>query len=258
MYIRPRVMPCLLLRNGGLVKTTKFTDARYLGDPVNTVRIFNDKEVDELVLLDITATTESKPIQFELVHEIVSEAFVPVCYGGGVRSLEDATRLLALGVEKISLNTSALEDLSLISAISERFGASTTVVSIDARRRRSRHEVATRNGSKTTGRNPAEWARAVVDAGAGEILINSVDRDGTMEGYDLELVGSIASEVTVPVIAAGGAGSLSDFAAAVDAGASACAAGAFFVFQGRHRAVLISFPSQDDLNTTFGMEPAPW
>lgn len=254
MYLRPRVMPCLLLRGAGLVKTLEFADARYLGDPINAVKIFNDKEVDELVLLDIQASGGTREIQFDLVQEIVSEAFVPVCYGGGVTSVEDATRLLALGVEKISLNTSAVEDPSLVTRLAEKFGASTVLVSIDAKRKRKRYEVMTRGGKISTGLEPAAWARRAQELGAGEIAINSIDRDGSMKGYDIDLIRSVTSSVTVPVIAMGGAGEIDDFRrAVVDGHASACAAGAMFVFQGKHRAVLISFPGQDELDRAFGI-----
>jgi len=255
MYLRPRVMPCLLLRGAGLVKTVQFAEPKYLGDPMNTVRIFNDKEVDELMLLDIEASTSGRGIQFDLVQQIVSEAFVPVAYGGGVTSVDEATRLLALGVEKISLNTAALANPSLITGISEKFGASTVVVSIDARKKRKRYEVMTARGARGTGLDPAEWAQRAEALGAGEIAINSVDRDGTMKGYDLDLIRSVTAAVGVPVIAVGGASGTDDFRrAVVDAHASACAAGALFVFQGKHRAVLISFPGQHELDVAFGVD----
>ena len=188
MYQRPRVMPVLLMGNAGLVKTQRFEKPKYLGDPINTVKIFNDKEVDELVLLDILSTSRGRPIQFDVIQEIVSEAFVPVTYGGGVRSVSDVSRLLALGVEKISLNTAATDDPKLLGDIADRFGSSTLVVSIDAAKRRRRYEVMTSNGTRGTGRDPATFASEVQRLGAGEILINSVDRDGTMEGYDIELL----------------------------------------------------------------------
>ena len=254
MYLRPRVMPSLLLKDGGLVKTVEFKNPRYLGDPINAVKIFNDKEVDELLLLDITATTGSKPIQFGLVEEIVSEAFMPVAYGGGVTSVEDARRLLTLGVEKVSINASAVERPDLINELSDRFGASTVVVSIDARKKRRKYDVVTRNASRSTGLEPAAWAAEAQRRGAGEILINSVDNDGAMQGYDLDLIRAVGDAVSVPVVACGGAGSTGDFAKATQMGhASACAAGSFFVFQGRHRAVLISFPTQDELDAVLGV-----
>ena len=247
-------MPVLLMGNAGLVKTQRFEKPKYLGDPINTVKIFNDKEVDELVLLDILSTSRGRPIQFDVIQEIVSEAFVPVTYGGGVRSVSDVSRLLALGVEKISLNTAATDDPKLLGDIADRFGSSTLVVSIDAAKRRRRYEVMTSNGTRGTGRDPATFASEVQRLGAGEILINSVDRDGTMEGYDIELLAQVSSAVTVPIVACGGARSVEDFRLAVSkGGVSACAAGAMFVFQGRHRAVLISFPSQEELDRAFGV-----
>lgn len=253
MLARPRVMPCLLLKDGGLVKTVGFQNPRYLGDPINAVRIFNDKEVDELVLLDIQASRLGSPIDFGIVEQIVSEAFVPVAYGGGVRSVDDARRLMAIGVEKLVLNTAAVERPALIDELSGVYGASTVVVAIDARKKWRRYQVVTGGGASNSGLDPVEWAREAQRRGAGEMFVNSVDADGSMEGYDLDLVRSVASAVTVPVIACGGAASIEDFVRATrEAGAAACAAGSMFVYQGRHRAVLISFPTQDDLDRQLG------
>ena len=249
----PRVIPCLLLKGSGLVKTTQFKNEVYLGDPRNTVKIFNDKEVDELVLLDITATREKKPIQFELIHEIVSEAFMPVAYGGGIRDVAEAKRILALGVEKIVINTIAVENPQFVSQAAEQFGSSSVVVCMDVKRSLlGKYEVHTHGGRNNTRLDPTQQATLMAKLGAGEIIVNSIDRDGMMQGYDLELVKRVSSAVDVPVIACGGAGNVDHLAAAIkQGGASAVAAGSLFVFQGRHRAVLINFPDQPTLYKAF-------
>jgi imidazole glycerol-phosphate synthase subunit HisF len=249
----PRVIPCLLLSGRGLVKTTGFKDPRYLGDPRNTVRIFNEKEVDELVLLDIRATMTGQPPQFELIEEIVGEAFMPIACGGGIRSLQECSRMFELGVEKVVLNTNALENPGFIAAVAKEFGSQSIVVCIDAKKRKlGGYRAYTRAGSRDTGQEPAAVAVAMQAAGAGELLIQSIDRDGTMKGYDLDLVREVTGHVTIPVVACGGAGSVADLESAVrTGGASAAAAGSMFVFHGRHRAVLISFPDQQELTGLF-------
>ena len=251
--IATRIIPCLLLRNGGLVKTVKFRDPKYLGDPINIVRILNDKEVDELVFLDITATPERRDPPFELLAQITSECFMPLCYGGGVRDLATMRTLYAMGIEKIALNTAAVESPELISGAAKEFGAQSVIVSIDVKRKfLGGYDVLTHGGRKRTGRDPIAHARAMEQAGAGEILLNSIDRDGTMTGYDLDLVRAVADAVSIPVVACGGAATLDDLARVVnEAGASAAAAGSVFVFQGPHRAVLISYPSQERIRKSF-------
>lgn len=252
--ILTRVMPCLLLRGSGLVKTLKFKDPKYLGDPRNTVKIFNEKEVDELVLLDINATPEGKRPQFDLVREIVSEAFMPVAYGGGIRTIEDAREMLALGVEKIVINSYAVENPGFIREAADIFGSQSVVVCIDVKKTLfGKYEVFTHGGKKGTKLDPVTIAQRMEQMGAGEIVINSIDRDGTMTGYDLDLIKSVTDVVRVPVIACGGAGNVEHFGEAVNkGGASAVAAGSMFVFQGKHRAVLISFPEQQALKQVFG------
>ncbi len=249
--IPTRVIPCLLLRGSGLVKTTRFKSPVYLGDPCNTVRIFNDKEVDELVIYDITATPEHRAPRFEVVREIVNEAFMPVGYGGGLRTVEECRQMLALGVEKVIINSHAAERPAFISELADRFGSQSVVVAIDVKKGLlGGYEVMTEGGARKTRQSPVAYAQRMAEAGAGELIVNAIDRDGTMAGYDVPLVRSVADAVTVPVIASGGAGSVDDMAEVVrDGHASAVAAGSFFVFHGRHRAVLISYPSPDELRT---------
>ena len=249
-----RVIPCLLLRNRALVKTVKFKNPSYVGDPINTVRIYNDKEVDELIFLDITATLEKKRPQFELVAEIAVECFMPFAYGGGIRCLEDIEALFRLGAEKVALNTYANEDPEFIRRAADRFGNQSIIVSIDAKRGFSgQYEVCTNGGRGATGLDPVSYAQKMEKLGAGEILLTSIDRDGTFEGYDIELIQQVTSGVNVPVIACGGAGKVEDFGEAVKkGGASAVAAGSMVVYQGKHRAVLINFPSKLELNQVLG------
>jgi cyclase len=246
--LRTRVIPCLLLSGGGLVKTIRFKKPTYVGDPVNAVNIFNDKEVDEVVVLDIAATAERRPPPFQLISEIATECFMPLTYGGGIRSLQDMDTLFRSGVEKVALNTVVADDPTLVRAAADRFGSQAVVVSIDAKRRRRGYRVYTNAGGRELRVDPAAHAREAQRLGAGEILLTSMDRDGTMEGYDTELIRAVTSQVDVPVIACGGAGTVEDFRKAVEeGGASAVAAGSMVVFHGRNRAVLINFPSRGDL-----------
>ena len=249
----PRVLPCLLLKGDGLVKTTRFKEARYIGDPRNAVRIFNEKEVDELILVDIAATPEGKSPQFDLIREIASEAFMPVAYGGGIRTIEDVRKIFACGVEKIVLGKRAVEDPNFVQEAARLFGNQSIIVCIDVKKSfLGSYEVRVSGGGERTGLDPIAFARRAEEMGAGEILVNSIDRDGTLEGYDIDLIRSVTKRVRVPVIASGGAGKIEDFRSAVqDGGASAVAAGSLFVFQGRHRAVLISYPSTEALKRVF-------
>lgn len=247
--IRPRVIPALLLQGQGLVKTVKFKHPTYLGDPINIVRIFNDKEVDELVFLDITATKENRPPAFEMLANITSECFMPLGYGGGIRSMDDIQKLLSIGIEKVILNTSALENPSLVRAAADFAGSSSVVISMDVKKNfLGKYEIHTQSGKKNTGLDPVRHAVEMEKQGAGELFVNSIDRDGTMQGYDLDLIKRVADSVSIPVVACGGAGKLQDLADAINiGGASAAAAGSLFVFQGPLRGVLISYPSQADL-----------
>jgi len=231
------------------VKTRGFKDPVYLGDCFNTVRLFNEKEADELLILDIMATPAGRPPNFDLLHDLAGECFMPVAYGGGIRSMDDMRRLFKAGFEKVGLNTEAVRNPQLIKDASQEFGSQSVIVSIDVRRKMfGRYEVFVNGGRQGTGLDPVAIAKRATDLGAGEILLNSIDRDGSMEGYDLELIRKVADAIPVPLVACGGAGSLRDFRDAIQqGGASAVAAGSFFVFMGKHRAVLITYPSQDDL-----------
>jgi imidazole glycerol-phosphate synthase subunit HisF len=251
--IIPRVIPCLLLRGRGLVKTIRFKEPTYLGDPRNTIKIFNEKEVDELVVLDITATSEKREPNYELISEITSECFMPLGYGGGITNLEQMERLFKLGVEKVIINTHAAAKPIFISEAARVFGSQSVVVSIDVKRSLlGKYEIMVEAGKHKTGLDPVVFIKKMEEAGAGEILLNSIDRDGTMQGYDIDLIRRVSSAISMPVIACGGACRIEDFGAAVKGGASAVAAGSMFVFHGKHRAVLISFPKRKDLERMFG------
>ena len=247
---RPRVIPCLLLQNLGLVKTTKFKKPRYVGDPMNAIRIFNKKQADELIFLDINATKEKRIPPLDLIKKIGEECFMPFAVGGGIRTIEDIRRILRAGAEKVVINSYAVTNPGFIKEASRVFGAQSIVVSVDVKKRLwGKYEVYTHCGSKAAGIGPVEFVKKVESYGAGEIFLNSIDNDGTMEGYDINLVRMISDSVGVPVIACGGAGSLDDFREAlIDGNAFAVSAGSFFVFHGRRRAVLINYPTREELS----------
>jgi cyclase len=246
---RIRIIPVLLLSKGGLVKSVRFKKPQYVGDPINAVKIFNEKEVDEIVVLDIDATAEKRPPDFQQLEGIASEAFIPMAYGGGLHSIDHVRRAFDTGIEKVILNTAALQNPSIIKEASDIFGSQSIVVSIDVRKGLfGKYRVFGHKGKKNTGRNPVQFAKQMENAGAGEILLTCIDREGTFSGYDLELIHSVSEGVNIPVVACGGASKPEDFLAAVQEGkASAAAAGSFFVFRQPHRAVLISYPSQEEL-----------
>jgi len=245
---RIRVIPALLIQKGGLVKSIRFKDHKYVGDPINAVRIFNEKEVDEIVILDISATAEKRPPNVQQIREIASEAFIPLAYGGGITRLEEIRELISSGVEKVILNTSAFTNPQLVSEGARYAGSQSMVVSLDVKKNLwGKYRAFVRNGTTNTGIDPVTFARQMEEAGAGELILNSIERDGTFGGYDTELIQLVSSAVNIPVVAIGGASTVSDFAKAVQHGASAVAAGSMFVFQRPHRAVLISYPSQSEL-----------
>lgn len=247
--LRPRVIPCLLLRNNGFVKTVNFKNPTYLGDPINIIKIFNEKEVDELIILDILASKENKDPNLKLIEQIVSEAFMPVCYGGGIRTSEQIKDLLAIGVEKVAINTNAIKNINLISDASEKFGNQCIVGAIDIKKNFfNKASVYSANNEKVHITNVVEWSKILVKYGAGELLLNSVDNDGMMSGYDLNIIKAVTQEVSVPVIACGGAGNIRHFKQAInEAAVSAVAAGSFFVFHGKHKGVLISYLDQNEI-----------
>ncbi len=245
---RIRVIPVLLIHDGGLVKSVQFKNYRYVGDPINTVKIFNEKEVDEIIVLDISATAQNRNPNLSLIKEIASEAFMPLAYGGGVKNLEEIKALISSGVEKVVINAAAIEQPYLIREAAEYVGSQSVVVSIDVKKNvLGKYRVVTHNSRKISNLNPVLFAKKMEEYGAGELFINAVDKDGTYRGYDLTLIKSITREVTIPVIACGGASVLEDFKKAIDYGASAVAAGSMFVFQRPHQAVLISYFSQQEL-----------
>lgn len=243
--LRPRIVPCLLVHEGGLVKTVRFRDPTYVGDPINAVRIFNEKEADELIVLDIDATVNRAAPDFEMIAHLAAECRMPLCYGGGVTTVEQAKKIISLGVEKVALSAAAAENPTLVTAISEAIGRQSTVVVIDVHKRSlsSKYDVYTHNGKRKTGLTAIEFAKAMEQAGAGEIVINSIDRDGAMKGYDLAIAKQLREAVNIPISISGGAGGLDDIGKLVqEIGVAGAVAGSLFVFKGRYRAVLINYP----------------
>ena len=248
-----RVMPCLLVKDRRLVKTVKFNHASYIGDPVNAIKIYNEKEVDELILIDISATIENKPPSFSLITEIADECFMPLCYGGAIRSLEDIKKIFSLGVEKVAINSYAAENPQFIKKASESFGSQSIIISMDVRKSiLGGYTVYTNSGKKSLRLDPVSYARKMEELGAGEILLNSIDRDGTWEGYDIDLLKKVTDAVSIPVIALGGAGRIDHFSDAVKSGASACAIGSMAVYQGKNKGVLINFPLREEIDKVLG------
>lgn len=244
-----RIIPCLQVDRGRLVKTTGYRNPSYVGDLINSLRIFNEKEVDEISVLDISATRERRGPDFELINEMASECFMPLAYGGGITSVSEIERIIQLGVEKVILNTAALENLDLVRAAAALVGSQSVVVSVDVKMQwLGGYGVFTRSGTKRIAGDLLRTIDAVTKAGAGELLLNAIDKDGTMGGYDHALIKAVTGRTTLPVIAAGGASGPDDLVQAVQlSGASAVAAGALFVYRGPHRAVLLSYPNPRDI-----------
>jgi cyclase len=238
----------LLLHKGGLVKSVKFKNYRYVGDPINAVKIFNEKEIDEIVVLDIDAGRDQRGPDMDQIKDIAGEAFIPLAYGGGISTIDEVKKLFYLGIEKVILNFQAHANPSLITEAARLVGSQSVVVSIDVKKNLfGKNKVYVKNGTEGIGKDPLEFALAMQEAGAGEIFLNSIDRDGTYRGYDLPLIKELSQALRIPLIACGGASSIDDFGSAIGAGASAVAAGSMFVFQRPHNAVLISYPSRKDL-----------
>lgn len=249
MYDRPRIIPCLLLKDQGLVKTIKFKTPNYLGDPINAVKIFNDKEIDELCILDIEASKQGRKPDFELLKNIAAEAFMPLSYGGGIKTIDEIKKIFRIGYEKVILNTSFIENPDIIKLSSEYAGSQSIVVSIDVKKRlMGDYRCVTKGGTTKLEITPFALAKKAQELGAGELLINSIDKDGTMQGYDIELIRRIVEIVSIPVIACGGASGLEDVKKVLhEGGAHAAAAGSMFVYYGRKKAVLINTPSEQEL-----------
>jgi cyclase len=246
--LRARIIPCLLVHDKGLVKTTAFGSPKYVGDPLNAVRIFNEKEVDELVVLDIDATARGAEPDYVMIRQLAAECRMPLCYGGGVRTVEQAQRILQLGVEKVALSHALHEDPSLATRMAATIGGQSVVAVLDVRKhaKTDRYECFTVNGTKPAGREPVAFAAELERLGVGEILLNSIDRDGQMKGYDLELVDRVRESTTVPLSVLGGAGSLKDLEGLVARhGIIGACAGSLFVFKGVYRAVLINYPGRE-------------
>jgi cyclase len=242
---RIRIIPVLLLSKGGLYKTVQFKKTTYIGDPINAVKIFNEKESDELILLDYTASVEKRQPDYKKIAEIAGEAFMPMAYGGAIRSLDDAKKVFDAGYEKVVLNSILFDTISLVSQIGDIYGAQSVVCSIDVKKDwLGKTKVYSYSGTKSNSHTPVAWAKQLEEAGAGEIFLNSIDQDGTWNGYDIDLINSVAHAIQIPIVACGGAASVDDFKKAVAAGASAVAAGSMFVYQKKGMGVLISFPTQ--------------
>lgn len=252
-----RVMPCLLVHNGRLVKTIKFAKPSYVGDPINAIKIYNEKEVDELILIDIRATIERRPPPFDLIEDVASECFMPLTYGGGITSIDEIRRIFSLGVEKVAINSRAAEEPDFIREAAEHFGSQSIMAVIDVKKTMFGKYVAhSHSGKKSVRIDPVSYAKTMRQMGAGEILLNSIDNDGLMTGYDVDLLKSVTAAVDIPVIALGGAGEFDDLIKAVkQGGASAVAAGSLFVYQGRNRAVLINFPPREELELALAVGP---
>ncbi len=257
--LRPRIIPSLLVSKGGLVKTTAFGQPKYVGDPINAVKIFNEKEADELAVFDIDATAEGREPNFRLIEQFAAECRMPLCYGGGVTTVEQARRIIGLGVEKVSVSTAAIEDANLVPAMADAVGAQSVVVVLDVKPGGADgYEVWTRNGTRNSKQSPFALARTLAGRGVGELVINSIDRDGAMKGYDLTLARKMRETVTLPMTFLGGAGSLADIGALIAAcGTVGAAAGSLFVFKGPYRAVLINYPAppQKEALIRVGTEP---
>jgi cyclase len=250
---RPRIIPCLLLDGQRLVKTIGFEAPSYVGDPINALKIFNEKEVDEIIVLDIFASKKGRKPDFAFIEKLAKECFMPMCYGGGISSMGDAERLIACGVEKLAINQGALNNLDLLSSVARRYGSQSVLGAMDVKKSwfkgvRVWNHVTRKHEPFDAG----EWALKMTQAGAGEILLNHVDRDGTRQGFDIGLIRSVSQAVSVPVVACGGASSLENCKSAiVDGAAAAAAVGALFVYMGPHRAVLINYPEPTQLKNLF-------
>lgn len=254
--LRPRIIPSLLLHNKGLVKTVNFKSPKYVGDPINAVRIFNEKEVDELAFFDIDATVLNNEPDYILIEKLANQSRMPLCYGGGVKTVEQAQKIFGLGIEKIALSSSIIKTPQLVTQIAERVGSQSVIVVLDIKKKLlGGYEVFTHNGKKSTAINPIKFVKDLELLGAGEIIINSIDQDGLMKGYDMTLIEKIAESISLPLTVLGGAGSLADMEKVIDMhGVIGVAAGSLFVFKGPYKAVLINYPTKTEKNKIFKIE----
>lgn len=246
--LRPRIIPSLLIQENGLVKTVNFKNPKYVGDPINAVRIFNEKEVDELAIFDIDATVKGLEPNYSLIERIANQSRMPLCYGGGVKTVEQAQKIFGLGIEKIALSSAVLDNPSLITQIADRVGAQSVIVVLDVKKKLfGGYEVYTNNGKKSTGINPFKFIEEAQTLGAGEIVINSIDQDGVMKGFDMSLIEKAREKTSLPMTVLGGAGNLQDIKEVIDKHKIiGVAAGSLFVFKGKYKAVLINYPTKDD------------
>ncbi len=247
--LRPRIIPCLLVHNKGLVKTVNFSQPKYVGDPINAVKIFNEKEVDELVVLDIDATVNNIEPDYIMIQNLAVECRMPLCYGGGVKTAEQAKRIIKLGVEKVAISSAAVENPNIIPAIAEQIGSQSVVVVMDIKKnlKTGKYEIWTHNAKKNTCKDPVEFAKQLEQLGVGEITVNSIDQDGVMKGYDHNLITKIREVISVPITVLGGAGKFHDIELLIKKfGIIGAAAGSLFVFKGIYKAVLINYPSRQD------------
>ena len=243
--LRPRIIPCLLIKDNGLVKSIQFKDHKYVGDPINAVKIFNEKEVDEIIIIDIDATVYNREPDYKLIEALAAECRMPLCYGGGVKTPEQAQKIFALGVEKVSISSEAILNPNLLTEIGNRVGSQSIVVVLDVKKNKTgKYEIWTHNGTKNTGKDPVEFAKEVESLGAGEVVINSIDSDGMMKGYEMELIDKIRNAISLPLTVLGGAGTLKDIGILISKyNVIGAAAGSLFVFKGVFKAVLISYPT---------------
>jgi cyclase len=255
--LRPRIIPCLLVHNKGLVKTVKFRDPKYVGDPINAVRIFNEKEVDEIMIVDIDATVNSHEPDYKMIENLAAECRMPLCYGGGISTVEQAQKIFSLGVEKVAISSAAVNNPSLIREIAKRVGNQSVVVVVDVKLSKSgKYEIWTHNGTRNSGKELISFVQQAEELGAGEIIINSIDQDGVMKGYDMNLIDAVRAAISLPLTVLGGAANINDIGKVIEKhGIIGAAAGSLFVFKGVFKAVLINYPDRDAkrtlLNTFF-------
>jgi cyclase len=246
--LRPRIIPCLLIKDGGLVKSVQFKNYKYIGDPINAVKIFNEKEVDEIIILDIDATVHNRDPNYKLIETLAAESRMPLCYGGGVKTVEQAQKIFALGVEKVSISSEALSNPNLITEICNRVGSQSIVVVLDIKKNNlGEYEIWINNATKNTFKDPVAFSKEVQRLGAGEVVVNSIDEDGMMKGYDLELIEKVHNAISLPITVLGGAGSLKDIKNLISKyKVIGVAAGSLFVYKGIFKAVLINYPNSSE------------